>query len=138
VPIGDKKSALLDNDNFELLSKLFKNVDFRVADFEIIIDEAKKGDFIFVDPPYTVKHNLNGFIGYNEKIFHWDDQVRLSESLKRASARGCLIMLTNANHLSVRELYEEEFDILVLKRSSTSAGIGSNRGIYEEAIIRNY
>lgn len=109
-----------------------------MGDFEIIIDEAKKGDFVFVDPPYTIKHNLNGFIGYNENIFHWDDQIRLSESLKRASTRGCLVMLTNANHLSIRELYEKEFDILVLKRSSTIAGIGSNRGIYEEAIIRNY
>lgn len=46
-----------------------KNLHFHVADFEIIIDEAKKRDFIFVDPPYTVKHNLNGFISYNEKFF---------------------------------------------------------------------
>lgn len=138
VPIGDKKSALLDSDNFELLSKLFESVDFRTADFEVIINEAQKGDFIFVDPPYTVKHNLNGFISYNEKIFHWDDQIRLSECLQRASARGCLIMLTNANHSSVKELYENEFDILILKRNSTIAGIGTNRGVYEEVIIRNY
>ena len=138
VPIGTQKSALLDTDDFETLSKHFKNVDFRSEDFEIVINQAKKGDFIFADPPYTVKHNLNGFIGYNEKIFHWDDQVRLSECLKRASARGCLVMLTNANHSSVKELYEDEFEILELGRSSTIAGISSNRGVYEEVIIRNY
>lgn len=138
VPIGTQKSALLDTDDFEALSKYFKNIDFRSDDFEVVINQAKKGDFIFADPPYTVKHNLNGFIGYNEKIFHWDDQIRLSECLKRASARGCLVMLTNANHSSVKELYEDEFDILELGRSSTIAGISSNRGVYEEVIIRNY
>lgn len=47
-------------------------------------------------------------------------------------------MLTNANHSSVKELYEDEFEILELGRSSTIAGISSNRGVYEEVIIRNY
>lgn len=138
VPIGTQKSALLSTDNFEALSRHFKYVDFRSDDFEVVINQAKKGDFIFTDPPYTVKHNFNGFVGYNEKIFHWDDQVRLSECLKRASAKGCLVMLTNASHSSIRELYEDEFEILELNRSSTIAGIGSNRGVYEEVIIRNY
>lgn len=129
---------MLGNDNFELLSDSFKNVDFRVADFEFIIDNAKKGDFIFIDPPYTVKHNLNGFIGYNEKIFHWDDQIRLSKCIHRASVKGCLIMLTNANHSSIKELYQDKFNILVLARTSTIAGIGANRGVYEEVVITNY
>ena len=138
VPIGTQKKALLDTDNFEILSKQFKDVDFLSDDFEVVIDNAKTGDFVFVDPPYTVKHNLNGFIGYNEKIFHWDDQIRLSECLKRANARGCLVMLTNANHSSIKELYEDDFEIEELSRSSTIAGISSNRGVYEEIVITNY
>jgi len=138
VPIGTKKRALLDSDNFELLSKYFEKVSFLSDDFEVVINLAKKGDFIFADPPYTVKHNLNGFIGYNEKIFHWDDQVRLSECLKRASSRGCLVMLTNANHASVKELYVDDFQILELSRNSNIAGMPSNRGVYEEIIVRNY
>ncbi|MDP3609760.1 MAG: Dam family site-specific DNA-(adenine-N6)-methyltransferase [Methylophilus sp.] len=138
VPIGTQRKALLDTDDFESLSKLFKGVDFQSQDFEKIIDKARSGDFIFVDPPYTVKHNYNGFIGYNEKIFHWNDQIRLSDCLKRASSRGCLIMLTNANHYSIKELYENDFEIKEVSRSSTIAGISSNRGVYEEVIIRNY
>lgn len=137
VPIGTQKKALLDTDDFETLSKHFKNVDFCSDDFEVIIDRANAGDFIFVDPPYTVKHNFNGFIGYNEKIFHWDDQVRLSDCLNRASIRGCLVMLTNANHPSIKDLYGN-FEIKELSRSSTIAGNISNRGVYEEVIIRNY
>lgn len=138
VPIGTKKSALLESDDFEKLSSYFKNVDFKSEDFEVVINQAKAGDFVFVDPPYTVKHNYNGFIGYNEKIFHWDDQVRLSECLKKASERECKVMLTNANHSSIKDLYKDDFEIIELSRNSNIAGISSNRGIYEEVVIRNY
>lgn len=138
VPIGTPKNVIRDSDDFESLSNSFKNVNFHIDDFESTIDKAVEGDFIFADPPYTVKHNLNGFVGYNEKIFHWDDQIRLSESLIRAKSRGCLIMLTNANHPSVKSLYNNDFNIQELSRSSTIAGISSNRGYYEEIVVTNY
>lgn len=47
-------------------------------------------------------------------------------------------MLTNANHSSIKELYQNKFNILVLARTSTIAGIGANRGVYEEVVITNY
>jgi DNA adenine methylase len=138
VPIGTPKNVIREGDDFHSLSKRFENVNFYTEDFEITINKAQVGDFIFADPPYTVKHNYNGFIGYNEKIFHWDDQIRLSESLIRAKNRGCLIMLTNANHSSVKALYKDEFKIQELSRSSTIAGISSNRGFYEEIVVTSY
>lgn len=138
VPIGTKKTALLDGDNFERLAQHFKGAEFISNDFEVVIDRAKSNDFIFVDPPYTVKHNYNGFIGYNEKIFRWEDQMRLAECLKSAHQRGCKLMLTNANHNSIRDLYKDYFEIIELSRYSTIAGISSNRGIYEEVVIKNY
>lgn len=138
VPMGTKSNVLLESDDFEAVSKILSSVTITNQDFEELIEKAKKGDFIFADPPYTVKHNFNGFVKYNEKMFHWDDQVRLSECLIRANARGCLILLTNANHPSIIELYENDFDLMSLKRSSVIAASSSNRGVYEELIIRNF
>ena len=138
VPIGTKKNVLLNSDNFECLSQLLRDTELLASDFEAIIDLAKAGDFIFADPPYTVRHNLNGFVKYNEKIFHWDDQVRLRDSLVRASNRGCQIFLTNANHPSITGLYKKHFNITTLERSSVIAANSSNRGKYEELVIRNY
>lgn len=138
VPIGTKKNAILDSDNFEEVSKRLKAANLVNLDFEEVIDKASKNDFIFLDPPYTVKHNFNGFVKYNEQFFHWSDQERLCESLKRADQRGCQIMLTNANHPSVKELYENVFDILEVERSSVIAASSANRGVYQEIIVRNY
>lgn len=138
VPKGTKKNVLLGTDDFQSVSHLLQNVELLNTDFEASISTAQKGDFIFVDPPYTVKHNFNGFVKYNETMFRWEDQLRLSECLKDASKRGCLILLTNANHPSIVELYEHDFALIPLTRASTIAASSLRRGIYEELVIKNF
>lgn len=137
VPIGTKTNVLLGSDDFEGVSKLLHGATITSEDFEEIIDQAKAGDLIFADPPYTVKHNFNGFVKYNEQMFRWEDQERLSRCLIRASKRGCLIVSTNAHHPSIIELYENDFSLTPVIRSSVIAADSSNRGRYEELVIKN-
>jgi DNA adenine methylase len=136
VPRGTKNSVLLDTDNFEQMSKLLKRADIRVADFAVLISEARAGDFIFADPPYTVRHNFNGFVKYNEKLFSWSDQERLAEALYWARRRGVNIVATNANHPSVRELYEDcGFNLTTTSRYSSISGLPEYRKQFDELII---
>ncbi len=139
VPLGTKTSVLLNTDDFRSISERLLNTDLRVSDFESIIDEAGPQDFLFVDPPYTVKHNLNGFIKYNETIFSWDDQVRLRDALLRANRRGVKILATNANHKSVVSLFKGDFELMRAKRASVLAGDKKYRGsVSELLILANY
>ena len=138
VPFGKKEKILLETDNFHAVSHTLRNCQIVHSDFGDIIDVAEAGDFLFVDPPYTVAHNNNGFIQYNEKFFSWDDQVRLSEKLLEAKNRGVLIMMTNANHKNVRELYEKNFNLLELSRYTSISGVAENRKSYSEIIVRSY
>ena len=136
VPKGSKESVLFETDDFENLSKALLRADLRTSDFENLIEEAKRGDFVFADPPYTVRHNQNGFIKYNENLFSWNDQIRLSSSLQRARERGVIILSTNANHQVVRELYEGEgFLIETVSRYSPISADPKKRSQYEEIII---
>ena len=105
TPIGTKTSVVLQNDDFGAVASLLKGVSLHAGDFERVIDKAGKGDFVFSDPPYTVRHQFNGFVKYNEKLFSWADQERLMAALQRAKSRGAKILCTNADHQSVRELY---------------------------------
>lgn len=136
VPIGTKTNVILDTDDFEAISKLLKNADLRVGDFESVISLAGPGDLVFVDPPYTVKHNLNGFVKYNEKLFSWDDQIRLKECLTQAKQRGARIVVTNAFHDSVKRLYRGFGEFLTLTRSSIIAASSARRKECEELVIR--
>lgn len=138
VPIGTKTNVILENDNFERLSNLLKTVDVRVCDFEVTIDQAGEGDFVFIDPPYTVKHNLNGFIKYNETIFSWQDQIRLKNAVVRAISRGAKVLITNANHESIEKLYSGCGSLHCLKRKSVIAGKSEARGSYSELAITNW
>lgn len=139
VPIGSKTNVLLDSDNFEKISALLKNVNLQACDFEKTINLAQVNDLIFVDPPYTVRHNNNGFIKYNEKLFSWNDQERLAQNLFRAKNRGVKIVCTNANHSSIRNLYlKKGFTLKTVSRFSSIAASSTDRKRFEELVILSH
>lgn len=136
VPRGSKNTVLMDTDNFKATAELLAGAQLRVSDFEHIIDEAMEDDLVFADPPYTVRHNLNGFIKYNEVLFSWADQERLAHSLRRAAARGVKVVATNANHQSVRSLYSSwDFMTRSVSRFSQISADGDSRRQFEELVI---
>jgi len=135
VPIGTKTKVVDSNEDFAAISKTLSHAEIRNSDFENIIDETVEGDFAFIDPPYTVQHNMNGFVKYNEKLFSWNDQVRLRDAVVRAAGRGVAIVLTNADHASVHALYADEFRYQTLNRASVLAGLKGRRGPTTEAMF---
>lgn len=134
VPRGTKDSVLMDNDNFPAWSKCLENSKILHADFEEAIDQAGSGDLIFADPPYTVRHSNNGFVKYNKKIFSWDDQKRLANSLRAAANRGASFILTNADHASIRELYGE-FQMRPVSRRSVISASSKGRSRTTELLV---
>lgn len=137
VPLGSKIADPFDESDFEGWALALKSCELAHCDFEPIIERMGERDFAFVDPPYTVAHNKNGFIEYNENIFSWDDQLRLSRVLMRAKQRGANFILTNANHKSVRELYDASFCIQEIERQSAIAANVAKRRPISEIIIRS-
>lgn len=135
VPIGTKTNVLLDTDNFEAVANLLESAALKVQDFEKTMELSKKNDFIFIDPPYTVKHNFNGFIKYNENLFAWEDQVRLREAVDRAVGRGSKVLVLNAAHENIRELYSA-YPQRTLFRKNVLSGKPQYRGVYEELVVK--
>lgn len=122
VPIGTKDKVIFEEENFSEISAALSCAIIRTADFAETIAEASEGDLIFADPPYTMAHNMNGFVKYNQHIFSWQDQVRLRDVLLEAYKRGAKVVLTNADHESVRELYANSGGYRALGRASVMAG----------------
>jgi len=120
VPFGGGQrtpSPLWERDLLKNASDALDGVTITCADFEQTINMARAGDVVYCDPTYTVTHDRNAFIRYNEKNFSWDDQSRLAKAAKAAVDRGAVVLVSNAHHSSIRELYS---DVLVqhLKRRS--------------------
>lgn len=139
VPKGSKSVLIYPYDNFQEVSEAIAGVDFRCSDFEALIDEAREGDFVFCDPPYSVAHNRNGFIKYNDKLFSWSDQIRLRDALVRAHTRHVFALLSNADFPGIRELYRVKgFGCTPLSRRSVISAKAAARGTYGEVLISNY
>ena len=135
VPIGTKTAVSLESDDFGAVADLLKGAKLVHSDFERTIDRAKRQDFLFVDPPYITRHNFNGFVKYNDKIFSWEDQERLASAIERAKHRGVQILVTNANHRSLRELYSGLGKMHAVTRNSVLAADSNNRGETSELAI---
>jgi DNA adenine methylase len=139
VPRGTKDAVLLPTDDFLAASKALRRVRIRCCDFEKAIAQTEKGDFLFIDPPYTVRHNNNGFIKYNERIFSWEDQLRLNSVVGKAAKRGVKILVTNADHAPIREMYKPMGEIYSLPRETIIAGsLAGRKKTTELAIKINY
>ena len=138
VPIGTKEKVILNTYDFESISNILKNTELLRHDFEEVINKAIKGDLVFIDPPYTVKHNNNNFIKYNENLFSWNDQIRLRDSLLLAKQRGAYVFSTNAYHDSVKNLYKENFNLLTVRRNSVIAAKSRYRQKCSELIIKSW
>lgn len=139
VPRGTKNTVIFPTDDFVSVSQALKQARIHCSDFEAALDRASAGDFAFVDPPYTVKHNHNGFLKYNQSIFSWADQVRLAEAVERAARRGVKVLVLNAAHGSVRRLYREIGAQISLPRNSVLAASSEYRTkTCELAVVINY
>lgn len=138
VPFGFRSKNFFEPDNLLLVSNLLGRSEIDTADFEIVKKRVKKGDLVFLDPPYTVTHNNNGFIKYNQKLFSLDDQYRLSKLIDFIKEKEAYYILTNAAHKIVKEIFSKADDsIIEVSRASLIGGKNAQRGKYAELIISN-
>ncbi len=115
-------------------SQVFKRADIRDLDFEHGVAQAKRGDLVYLDPPYTVAHGNNGFVKYNAKIFSWQDQIRLAGVANDLAEKGCAVIVSNADHSSIRSLYRK-FTAVRIERSSIIAASSNFRARITECIF---
>jgi DNA adenine methylase len=135
VPYGYKRRLdPCDEERIRKASELLKRAIVRDQDFEEALSRANEGDLVYLDPPYTVAHGNNGFIKYNAKIFSWEDQIRLARVAKELAARGCTVIVSNADHFSIRSLYDG-FTTTTRERNSIIAASSDFRSRITECVF---
>ena len=137
VPYGGFGKNFLDEKNLRIVSKGRESFALFSADFFDTIENIQKGDLVFLDPPYTVSHNKNGFIKYNEKLFSVCDQKRLSEYLRTVDSKGATYLMTNADHDAVRDIFSDVPTVRTLERANLIGGKQAKRGHVTELLFTN-
>jgi len=135
VPYGGRSLDVLWRDHLIAnASRVLRDMKIETSDYAHIFDRAGRGDVIFADPTYTVAHDNNGFVRYNERNFSWRDQEQLAILARRAAARGVCVVITNAAHSAVRDLYPTA-EIRTVARHSCVARSSESRRRVDEFVI---
>ena len=138
VPYGFRESWVYDLERIRAASLRLQNTRISTGDFEVNKYRIKENDLVFLDPPYTVSHNNNGFIAYNQKLFSLEDQQRLKRFIEYIKAKGAFYILTNAAHETIREIFLTQGDRIVeLQRNSLIGGRNAARAAISEYIFTN-
>jgi DNA adenine methylase len=137
VPYGHKKNKIpYDPSQMRLISKVLARAKIECLDFDNAVTSARPGDTIYFDPPYTVAHGNNGFVKYNDKIFSWKDQERLAATANSLSKIGCKVIVSNADHPSIYDLYSN-FRMIRIERVSLIAANSKFRKAITEFLFFN-
>lgn len=134
VPWSDPKTdSAIDSANFKAISAYMRlsDISLQCADFSALTAKASAGDFVFLDPPYSKGRQERPFIHYNESLFSWEDQVRLSHEAHRLRGVGATVVITNSTHPDVKELYSGFSCNDVTRHSSLGSHVDSSRQITE-------
>lgn len=138
VPFGNRPNPLIpDIDRLRRASSRLQGASIESCDFEATLEDVKEGDLVFLDPPYTVAHNNNGFVKYNQKLFSFDDQHRLSLAIDRVKAARAYYILTNAAHDSIRSLFAKGDRSMLITRGNSIGGRAARRGSEDELLFTN-
>jgi len=137
VPYGYRKKNFLEEETLRNASKRLENANVIYGDFDCIVPNLGEKDLVFLDPPYTVSHNDNGFIKYNQKLFSLDDQKRLRKLIDVIHDKKAYYLLTNAAHMTIQEIFERGDRQIELNRASLIGGENAKRGSIMEYVFTN-
>ena len=108
VPFGKREGSFFNKINLLNASRYLQNAQIDYADYKLTLNKyARKGDFVFLDPPYHPIGKFSDFKRYTKEFFYEKDQIDLAGIFRDLVDRGCFVMLTNSDHPLIYKLYED-------------------------------
>jgi len=96
VPYAKSRTGHLPSvTDFHNISALLKNAQIKNSDFRQVLNLVKKGDFVYLDPPYAIS-NRRIFSQYGPNNFGQNDLKDLRNFLKIINKRGAVFVLSYA------------------------------------------
>ncbi|MEI6378145.1 MAG: DNA adenine methylase [Candidatus Falkowbacteria bacterium] len=142
VPYGDNKNPLIcDEENLKKAHEAMKNTKIFHQDYKIVLEQAKKGDFIYFDPPYYPVNRTSSFTSYTKEGFLEKEQEELKDSYLTLHKRGCYVMLSNSDTEFINNLYsglDKKIKIHKVFAGRAINSKGDSRGRIKEVVIINY
>jgi len=141
VPLGRYTNPnIVNKENLLAVSKILQSADieFFCRDFEAILHDSKKGDFVYFDPPYQPVSKTANFTSYTHRDFTENDLERLADVANQLDSKGCYVMLSNSNSKTVKKSFSSGWEIKEIMANRAINSNSQKRTGHKEIIIKNY
>jgi DNA adenine methylase len=138
VPFGQKKSLpIMTFQELQEVSKAFEQTEILNSDFEVSVQRAIPGDFIYFDPPYIPLGPSSSFTSYHSGGFDLADQERLADLMQSLGAKGINAMCSNSDSELTHKIFGK-LNISNISAPRMVSARASGRGMINELVITNY
>ncbi len=142
VPYAANKNPLIcDEENLRKVHVAMKHTTIKHQDYSKVLEKAKKGDFVYFDPPYYPVSKTASFTSYTKYGFLKKEQEKLRDVFVALSRKGCFVMLSNSDTPFINELYSNLGKKIRIEKVFAGRAInskGSGRGKVKEVVVINY
>lgn len=144
VPFGRYSNPkILDKNNILECSHFFieHNVEFKLCSFEKCVINAKKGDFVYFDPPYDIENGQNSFTEYSKNKFGRKEQTKLKRLCDKLILKGVRVAVSNSDTSFIRSLYSDNNYVTytiynkIVSNRTIGASVASRKKVTELLII---
>lgn len=140
APFGRYKNPNIVNDIvLRAVSKYLNTNNIRIlnTDFQEALKGARKGAFVYFDPPYYPISDSSNFTGYTLDGFDKKDHIRLRNLCDNLNEREIKFLLSNSSSPFILDLYKH-YKIEFVKANRNINSNAAKRGEINEILVRNY
>jgi DNA adenine methylase len=120
---------------FEKCSNRLRRARFINGDFEKVLQQAEKGDLVYMDPPFAVRAR-RVFRQYDPSTFTHEDIQRLRSWMERLNAKGISFVVSYAESDEGNVLKKNfSYETVTVRRHI--AGFAAHRAMTNELLISN-
>ena len=136
VPVGRYANpAIVQEDKIWAAHEALKNTVLSNKSFDEVALAARRGDFVYFDPPYQPLTATSNFTSYTKEQFGMEQHCHLAEVFKQLVKRGCFVLLSNSSSDLVRNLYRDFQQVEVQAPRFINSKAGGRSSISELLIL---
>jgi DNA adenine methylase len=135
VPFGKYSNPTIrDERTLRAASEALSGVTLLCCDFETTLKGIRKGDAVYIDPPYAPTSNTSNFTSYTESGFSEEDHRRLAARFAKLAWSNISVVLSNSSVPLTAELYGK-WEPVSFSGARNIGGPASYRGSATEILV---
>lgn len=137
IPFGKHEKCLIcDSKNILEVSRNLSDIEFSSVDYKKAVATAKKGDLVYLDPPYIPISKTANFTQYQKEGFGLDEHIKLRDLAIALNKKGCFVVISNSSCKESMELYTDS--IFTIHTIKITRLIHFSKKVVPEIVVTNF